>query len=257
MDPEAMWKIAIVFIVVAIPVIILFSIRFSKSRFYRLRDRDKRMLRDRTGRLKAETAKADLDLNRILDKVPGCACGGGACPKCGTGLGSASFGGIDIPRCGSCSGLFVPLALLEKMLASMLETDDDGRPGELVEYLRMEGGKTGDTRACPRCGCAMSKKIYPALAGTSLDFCWPCSAAWFDGGELVLLSKLDPGTGGMEGGRPDKELRSIARLRRLAEGGVQYDDFGKPRGPDFAVGLFLHRYNVARLEARRRRSEKG
>jgi Zn-finger nucleic acid-binding protein len=250
----------IIIIVLLNALFLAFAIAWRWHLVSRWREKGRSRLWRGRSRLRRKAAKEQKPLDGVLDNVQTGKLLERFCPKCEIVLESKSLGGLPLLRCKRCKGIFSSLDVLEHALASLAKPTDEELPGELVEYLRMEGEKRQGTRNCPVCTTKMVKKAYPSLDGMALDFCWPCQSAWFDGGELQNLARFDPETGELpdDGKKSRKELGQIKVYQARASGERTGEAGQRPGDVDYMLMPFLNRYRGAKMRARaRRRRKKG
>lgn len=110
------------------------------------------------------------------------------CPRDGHPLTSVADNGMRMESCGSCGGLWVPMAQLLPRLSS--------RASALL--FQSKGGRETLLR-CPIDGAAMREFD---VGGAHIDRCESCRGLWFDPGELShvfaigVTTKDHPDAGG-------------------------------------------------------------
>ena len=110
-----------------------------------------------------------------------------ACPACKGTLKELEYGRYVLERCGVCSGVWVPTAVIHAMVAE--------RQNRL---LRLKGAPEGPVRLCPDCGTRMLQ-VNPAddARWMTLDQC-PFHGFWFDPAELERVLQGRPSRGGVD-----------------------------------------------------------
>ena len=108
------------------------------------------------------------------------------CPNCSeVELETRTVEGIGVDRCTSCSGIWLDMLELERLLAN--------RPRELLREdraaaERAEPTESGGQRPCPKCrGGQLIKLNSRHRPGTIVDSCTVCHGTWLDAGELSRL----------------------------------------------------------------------
>ena len=104
------------------------------------------------------------------------------CVKCEGELSQVAVGGVTVDQCNKCSGIWLDLGELEKVLS-----------GDDVTKVRSLGDNSEvhdqEKATCPRCKGEgkMVQLADPKHQGVHLDRCLVCYGHWLDGGELEKL----------------------------------------------------------------------
>jgi Zn-finger nucleic acid-binding protein len=108
------------------------------------------------------------------------------CPRCEIGLGSRHVLDAVLDECADCTGVFVPIDLVPRLVDPLdlgLEVVRTFAPGEpesetTVRYLR-----------CPRCASMMNRRLLVRGSNVVVDFC-KGHGVWFDAHELRRVAEL-------------------------------------------------------------------
>jgi Zn-finger nucleic acid-binding protein len=116
------------------------------------------------------------------------------CPRCELGLSSRLVGDARIDECSRCHGVFVPAALMPRLLdgldlgGEVIATFPAGTP------VAHPGGPM--YVKCPRCRSVMNRKLFATGAKVVVDVC-RADGIWFDDAELRAVAEF-AARGGME-----------------------------------------------------------
>jgi len=130
-----------------------------------------------------------------------------ACPRCGDGLTTRLLGDARIEECSRCLGVFVPTALMPRLLdrldlgGEVLATFPRGTP------TPHPGGPM--YVKCPHCKGVMNRRLFATGAKVVVDVCRR-HGIWFDDSELRAVAEF-AASGGME--RAAKRERDEKRRR--------------------------------------------
>ena len=114
------------------------------------------------------------------------------CPDCRCPLETLQLGApdpLELDRCPTCLGLFLPLGALERLVAQ------EGRTALQIDHRLLqtlsETPRTGNTtawryRRCPSCGELMNRALHGKRSGVVVDRCRD-HGLWLDAGELRQL----------------------------------------------------------------------
>lgn len=101
------------------------------------------------------------------------------CPKCEGALAPLLIDGVEVDRCGSCSGVWFDKRELSEVLP---------RP-EAKSLLGGEDSQDLDHKRakCPRDGSPLLRVHSLRNQAVTLDTCSVCQGIWLDGGEFDAL----------------------------------------------------------------------
>lgn len=111
---------------------------------------------------------------------------GRSCPRCKLGLGTRRVLDVALDECTGCTGVFVPIDIVPRVLDPLdlgLEVVRTFAPGEpeletAVRYLR-----------CPRCQALMNRRLLVRGSSVVADICRD-HGVWFDAHELRRVAEL-------------------------------------------------------------------
>jgi Zn-finger nucleic acid-binding protein len=111
---------------------------------------------------------------------------GRSCPRCELGLGTRHVLDVALDECTGCTGVFVPIDVVPRVLDPLdlgLEVVRTFAPGEPeletnVRYLR-----------CPRCQAMMNRRLLVRGSSVVVDICRD-HGVWFDAHELRRAAEL-------------------------------------------------------------------
>lgn len=111
---------------------------------------------------------------------------GRSCPRCGLGLGTRHVLDVSLDECSDCSGVFVPIDVVPRVLdpldlgLEVVRTFEPGVPDAetTVRYVR-----------CPRCAGMMNRRLLVRGSSVVVDIC-RSHGVWFDAHELRRVAEL-------------------------------------------------------------------
>jgi len=101
------------------------------------------------------------------------------CSKCGGEIRSCVYLGVELESCQNCGGFFLDSKLVHKIPA-LAQSDAVG-----IEKRADQSALDQATMVCPKCQCAMAKRITKKRKAIMLDVCPSCQGIWFDPGEYA------------------------------------------------------------------------
>jgi Zn-finger nucleic acid-binding protein len=125
------------------------------------------------------------------------------CPDCAAPLTQVRTAGAALWRCADCAGLAATLAVVRKLASPQL----------IAATWSAARALGDDGRACPSCRHAMREVDAPP-SGPRVDICLRCELAWFDVGELEVLSDR-AGTDRRSGDQPSMSAAAREMVARL------------------------------------------
>ena len=164
------------------------------------------------------------------------------CPECRTAMVKASVGQIDLDQCLRCGGVWLDLALFERVAADREER------GTVLGALPGDQAKAPPApeaihyRPCPACGKLMNRTNYGRISGVILDTCKE-HGLWFDKDELRRVLEFIQ-KGGLDKSR-ERQIQELEDKKRLAMASqpiqaAEWDEAGSRSGPgllDVVSGL--------------------
>ncbi len=135
------------------------------------------------------------------------------CPECRISLAASTVGTLQLEQCHRCGGLWLPLALFERLAADREER------GEVLGSLPGAAGvgevweTTVRYRPCPDCGNLMNRTNYGRISGVILDACKQ-HGLWFDQDELRRVLAFVK-AGGLDRSR-ERQIQELDDKKRLA-----------------------------------------
>jgi Zn-finger nucleic acid-binding protein len=127
------------------------------------------------------------------------------CPRCQITLQQRAINGIEMEECGSCAGLWLPVATFHALIEDRAKLDTAMRG--------LNAAKRGDRRnkfeiseqeevkyvPCPTCKALMNRRNFGRISGVIIDTCRDCGV-WLDNQELNRIVQF-VSSGGMEKSR--------------------------------------------------------
>jgi Zn-finger nucleic acid-binding protein len=144
-----------------------------------------------------------------------------ACPRCrdrGASLEGRLVDGFLLDECNACSGVYVDLVTLERMIAERRQV------GVELRGVALAGGTTpvGPQPAgafyvrCPDCDAVMNRQHFGKMSGIIVDVC-RSHGTWFDADELPGVIAFVQSGGLERAARRDLEREREAARRAKAE----------------------------------------
>lgn len=96
------------------------------------------------------------------------------CPRCGSGLKTEKYKGIEVDKCASCEGMWLDYPELDELEDTAM--DEDELKGSMITR------EMGSEITCPRCHGAMQQFRY-RFNELWLDVCEAEHGFWLDKGE--------------------------------------------------------------------------
>jgi Zn-finger nucleic acid-binding protein len=139
------------------------------------------------------------------------------CPVCATDLAPRSLSGLAVQECGTCCGLWVPVANFDALVAHAREHQPP-RPTDGLQPTTVERPPPAATvayRACPACRQLMNRKNFARISGVIVDWC-RAHGTWLDVDELERIAAF-VAAGGMKrlADQEKEDARAAAALRVL------------------------------------------
>ncbi len=134
------------------------------------------------------------------------------CPRCDEALVGRLVGDVLLDECGTCHGVFLDVAALERVLSERRQA----RAESLLGTARPEVGEGAVSAAqpsgsmyvrCPDCDTLMNRKNFAQGAGIIVDVCRD-HGTWFDANELPRIIDFV-----MKGGLERAERKEAERMR--------------------------------------------
>ncbi|HUU02499.1 MAG TPA: zf-TFIIB domain-containing protein [Myxococcota bacterium] len=109
------------------------------------------------------------------------------CPRCNIDMSQEPYEGVDVDRCPSCKGFWVPGYRLAQIIDIREKTF---AIEEIANYSKLHKADHGllnqanSSIKCPECGSLMTQSHYNYAAEVLIDRCPQGHGVWLDKGEI-------------------------------------------------------------------------